>query len=193
MSMSLLKRVASITWIGSTVLMGTAMSAAYWHRTHAGPERPRNASPTRIANLKTGDEILLVFIGGSFCNGTKQPGLKEAVAQLNSDLRERVRAQGKTFVSVGVAMDWSVAEGVDFLLSFGQFDELVVGRNWLNSAVVRYVWRDTPGSAALPQLVVVTRHVNVGGSIIDVGSERLLTRKLGADEIIAWARQGGML
>jgi hypothetical protein len=176
----------------AVVGMGTALVSSVWHRRRVAASPPAHAVPS-ASSLKTGDEMLVIFIGGSFCGGSAQPGLREAVATVNREMAATARAAGRRFVSVGVAMDWSVEDGVRFLHEFGKFDELVVGRNWLNSAVVRYVWRDVPGSATLPQIVVVMRHVTVAPTTIAVGDERLLVRKLGADEIIDWARHRGAM
>jgi hypothetical protein len=172
------------------ILMALAILGSVWHHLR----EPRIAAVPRAAGgIKSGDEIVAVFIGGSFCGGSRMPGLREAVERANRDLRARALVEGTRFASVGVALDWSVSDGAKFLAEFGPFDELVIGRNWLNTAVIKYVWRDIPGQAAVPQMVVVRRHVDSDASGIVVSNERLLTRKLGADEIIEWAHTRSVL
>jgi len=190
-----LSHVLRWVWLVSTLIMATTITAAYIRRDRASADRAAEGrfaqgAPLR-RNLRTTDEIIAVFIGGSFCGATSMPGLREAVETLNRELASRAVAQGKTFVSVGVALDWSIQEGSSFLRDFGSFNEIVVGRNWLNSAVIQYIWRGIPGNASLPQMVLLERHVNVREASITVGEERLLARKVGVTEIVEWAAQRG--
>jgi hypothetical protein len=90
---------------------------------------------------------------------------------------------------MGVSLDWSPSEGAAFLARLGQFDEIASGRNWLNSGAVRYIFRDLPGLSQVPQVIVVERNVRVRPEAIDVGPERLITRKVGLDEMLQWAQQ----
>lgn len=137
-----------------------------------------------------GQLLEAVFIGATFCGALDKDGFREAVEQMKLLLAERAAAKGANFAVTGVALDWSVEDGVKFLHSFGEFDEIVAGRNWLNSAAVRYMWDAIPGDAVVPQVIVTQRSVTVGREIISVGDERLLARKLGATEIMRWVEQG---
>lgn len=173
------------------VVVGLVLGAAIASTSIHGERRSLDL--TARQGLRTGDEIIVVFIGASFCGGTKRPGLKETVREMNRLLTERAHAVGYGSVTIGVALDWSIEEGLSFLREFGPFDEIAVGRNWLNVDAIRYIWKDLPGSPTLPQVVVVHRHVDVGAVAVDVGVERLLVRKLGADRIEQWVSAGAVL
>jgi hypothetical protein len=97
-----------------------------------------------------------------------------------------------------VALDVDVTAGVTYLESLGKFDEIIVGRGQLNHGAQAYIWRDLPGIAATPQVVVVEWPVHRPASPSDsvgfiVGRGRLLMRKAGVVELNAWLRSGGRL
>jgi hypothetical protein len=90
-------------------------------------------------------------------------------------------------VSIGIALDWSLSRGMELLTRFGPFDEALIGRSWLNTGAVKYVWGDLPGIAAVPQIIIVEREVlRIHGTAIK--NERVIVRRAGADAIINWAR-----
>lgn len=168
--------------VASVGLIATALHRASWTN---GQQDPPAFGAGYAA--RAGDEVLFVFIGGSFCAGSKYVGLRESVGRLERALRVQAETSGKLFTTIGVALDDSTELGAHFLHEFGEFDEIVVGHNWLNSAVVKYVWRDIPGDAALPQVLLLERHLDHQSDAITVGPERLLARTLGADRIMLWA------
>lgn len=141
----------------------------------------------RPAPLRSGTEVLMVLIGSSGCAGTAAPGLPEAVARVKTALRSKAEREAQSFVTIGVALDWSIPKGMAMLERFGPFDEVMVGRSWLNSGVVKYIWKDVPGFAATPQIVVLEREIANDGGFV-VGPEQVRTRRIGADAIIAWSR-----
>ena len=69
------------------------------------------------------------------------------------------RARGDSFTTVGVSIDGPFDKGAAWLNQFGAFDEIVIGRNWLNSAVATYIWADPSATPAIPQLVLVRHRV----------------------------------
>lgn len=148
---------------------------------------------TSSGRLISGQETILVFVGASFCAGSTAPDIPAAVSRIIQHHAARAVEQGYQFASIGVAIDWSVDDGLPFIRSVARFDEVVVGRNWLNSAVARYIWRDIPGDASLPQILILQRHIRVQSHSIDLGDETLLARKVGADEIRDWAARGAPL
>ncbi len=156
------------------------------------PAAPLVRSYTPNYRLRTGNEILLVFVGGSFCRANRRPGFHQAVENAKLRVRDQAVARGRQFRAVAVSLDWKPTEALAFLDGFGNFDEVSVGSNWVNDSAIRYVWRDLPGDPTVPQLVVVERHVEVGRTV-QVGSERVLKRVLGAEQIFDWARQGAPL
>ena len=148
----------------------------------------RSAAPRREGTTSAlgGDEIVTVFIGASFCGATKTPGLPQVIERMKQSLRDGAQKDHKRLVTVGVALDWAPEDGIEFLKHFGRFDELHTGRNWLNIGAVDYIWRGVPGTAGLPQVVVLERHVTQEKTGLAVTEDRLLRRLVGADQIREW-------
>lgn len=138
-------------------------------------------------------ETILVFVGSSSCVNSTDPRLSEAVRRLRTRLREQAEEQGRTFSSIGVSLDWRVSVGTKYLESLGPFDEVLIGRSWLNSGALKYIWGDQLGGpAAVPQLLVVERFLDQPASnVIHVASERVLYRMSGVTDIVALSGNGG--
>lgn len=141
------------------------------------------------ASTSDGAELALVYIGSSTCsyaNSEELPALLETVREL---LRERAQKAGRSFATIGVSKDLDVEAGIKHLQKYGHFDEIMTGRGWLNIGLLKYVYEGFPGKAATPQVLVVDRRkVRTAGSAIQ--DEVLVLRKVGADEIAAWASLG---
>ncbi len=140
--------------------------------------------------LRSGKEIVVVLIGSQSCGASKVPAFLEAMDTLRVLLQVRSGREGFRFSITGVALDWSPAVGLAFLESLGDFDEIIVGRNWLNTGALRYVWKDIPGPASLPQVLVLERDVEVGPAGVTLRTERPMARVVGTDRIIEWVRAG---
>ncbi|HEY7028246.1 MAG TPA: hypothetical protein VH438_11595 [Gemmatimonadales bacterium] len=135
-------------------------------------------------------QLVAVYIGSSTCGPCQSPELKAAIEQVKQGLRTKTTAAGQSFTAIGVAMDWSVEEGYDFLRKSGEWDEVVTGSNWINLGALRYIWADSTALSAMPQLVVVRRDIDWGKTQIDLTKERILLRLMGAPEIESWIRRG---
>ena len=146
--------------------------------------------PSRDLELGATEQIRMVFIGSSTCGAQRQEGFREAIETAKRSLAERFSGEGRQFLSTGVAVDWELESGIDFLAAFGEFDEIIVGGNWLNSGAITYVWRDFPGASDVPQVVVVKRSVDVSSNTISVGEEEILARLVGAEHIMKWVDLG---
>ena len=148
-------------------------------------------------NQQPGPQLVMVFIGGANCQAANQPSLKTAVHRLTPLLGAAAAARGMSFAALGVSRDTDLEIGVRYLRSVASFDEIFVGRGWLNHAIVQYVWQGIPGVAATPQILVLERSVagpEAGASgRYSVGDERLVLRKVGSGEIERWAADGAPL
>lgn len=144
--------------------------------------------------VNAGRELAMIYIGSSTCEPSNRDWLPGAVDSLKVVLRETARAQGRGFSTIGIARDWVVADGLEYLRKFGRFDEVMAGRNWLGTGVLRYVWDAVPGPASTPQILVVDRLVSsTRDPARPVRAERLVLRKVGTEEIRAWFERGGRL
>lgn len=185
-------------WIAAAVVLGVGSFGGYFVMSGAAapPKAPDPLPPAPRAVAKytpsrtfaSGREVVLVFIGASFCGAHRKPGFPDAVENVKVALVERAKAQDSRFRVMGIALDWDPAEGYAFLGRFGNFDQMAIGDNWLNESAVKYIWRDMPGRPAVPQILVIEREV-VAGAAINVRGEKLLKRVAGSDAIMAWAAQ----
>jgi hypothetical protein len=121
------------------------------------------------------------------------------VRAIKNKLAAKAKAANTGFAAIGVSLDWSPEAGADYLLrgksifgthDFGAWDEIHAGRNWMNELVIRYIWRDYPGTPGISQLVVVERTVVQGQRGLAVGADKLLYRALGPEAMIAWLNAG---
>lgn len=139
-----------------------------------------------VSTIVPGVERRLVFIGAPDCASSTHPVVIRAVRQLIQRYRHESLVAGNGFSTLGVSVSWEVTEGVRFLDDLTPFDEIAVGRNWLNEGATRYIWRDLPGTGAVPQVVVVSREIGVAGNSYILGPDRVELRLTGGREIVLY-------
>lgn len=139
--------------------------------------------------FRPGEEVVLVFIGASFCGAQREPGFPAVVERAKLAVAAHASEQGLQFRAHAVSLDWKPAEAMDFLRHFGAFDEISIGSNWLNDGAVRYIWRDLPGQPAVPQMVILRRHIETGGAV-RVRDEHVVRRITGTEQIAGWVNAG---
>ncbi|MEM1115052.1 MAG: hypothetical protein AAF845_17320 [Bacteroidota bacterium] len=150
----------------------------------------------RDVNISEGPETVLVYFGASNCRPCYDDAFKATLEAAKVALFERTEAEGASFAVVGVAVDHSIEEGLAFLSQSGRFDEVVIGRNWFNSAVLAHVWRPegiedrVPG---LPGIMVFERDMTMGETGIAAGEPTYLVELVGAEDIPAWVEAGAPL
>lgn len=88
---------------------------------------------------------------------------------LTEQLKLRAMAEGNSFATVGVALDWHLKPGLRWLDKMGSFDEVSVGRSWVNSSAVRHIWREFQATPALPQVLLIEHTVKSDSNRLDVG------------------------
>lgn len=149
-----------------------------------------SASPGRQTAIRTGTETVLVFIAATTCSGIERPELLRAINTIRERLDGEAERAGSRLVTLGVSLDWHLPDGAKLLERFGPFDAILVGRGWMNTGAVLYIWREFPGRAGIPQVLVFERSVKKGDAI-EVTDERMLYRFVGAARIEAWASSMG--
>jgi len=127
------------------------------------------------------DEAIL--FGSPTCGASSIPGLTDAAIRLVDSLRVAARARGDSFTTVGVSIDGPFDKGAAWLKQFGAFDEIVIGRNWLNSAVATYIWADAGATPAIPQLVLVRHRVAKSERSIQLGPDSVVRRWIGVGDL----------
>ena len=154
----------------------------------AGVLLKRNSSVTTVQgeSLSSGTEIVMVFIASSDCVGINDPRLAPALNAIRAGLQRQANHNGNRLVPVGVSLDLDHREGLRLLERLGPFEEVVLGRGWLNSGAIRYIWEDIRGYPGIPQIVVTTRTV-VASRTVQVYNEELFARKVGVAQIVTWS------
>lgn len=141
------------------------------------------STPGRI---QPGKELIFIVVGSSYCRATHTPGYTEAVVRAQAAVAREAARTGERVVVIGVALDPSIRDGFRFLSHFPGFDEVMVGRNWLNLGSAALL----EGHRAVPQLLVVRRTVTVEAGRTVVRAARIERRVIGVDSIRAWAGVG---
>lgn len=188
MSASKVSRAESIRRLVSIVVLGTAL--IYWSSSRSAPRLTADAPSSPYRTLRSGDEILFIFVASSTCAGVKDPQFPAMVDSVNGLLRKQAISGGLSYATEAHILDWQTSGGLKFLTRFAPFDEISVGRNWLNSGAVEYIWSDVPGEARIPQLLVLRRQIAVTDRGVEIGAPRVVTRKIGSEEIRAWLANG---
>ena len=124
---------------------------------------------------------------------SNEEGLPLRIDRIKVLLQAKAAAQDRSFVTIGIAEDWSVKNGLGHLSKFGDFDEIMAGRGWLNEGIMKYVWKGSYGEPATPQVIVIDRFITVASSEnlrYDMRDEELVVRKAGIDAIQRWLEMG---
>jgi len=131
-----------------------------------------------------GPTVRFVYIGSSHCGGCKAPGLRQALADARDAARRWAEEHGYAFVHTGVSTDVELDRGWQFLADNGRFDEVLIGRGWLNQGIVAFVASFPDDPLALfgePQLVVLIEDHRFGRDKIQtLGPPRAVFRSLGS-------------
>ena len=146
---------------------------------------------TRTIPLATTRQIIAVYLG---TEGT-DAGMVAIVRDMKAALSRQTVTTHRTFIARGVSLDPSVDGGIRHLALLGPFDEIAVGGNWTNSAVIRYLGGDigTNRSTAIPQVVLLERDVTQAAERLQVSPEREIAQFIGTKEIGDWVHRGAPL
>ncbi|WP_022834731.1 hypothetical protein [Salisaeta longa] len=143
--------------------------------------------------LKAGTELVAVYMGAESCGPCHAPKVKQAIKRMKIILDQRAKERGWYFSAMGVAMDWKVSTGYKFLQENGRWDEVIVGKNWINLAVSRFLWSDSSAHTGIPQVVLLKRTVNPQSGWIELSEYQVLARHHGSDDISKWIGNGAPL
>ena len=162
-------------WILTGVLAASAMGST---RSHSA--------------MVVSHEVIVVYVGVE--------GVDRAMHGLADSVRRAATRQivgtGQRLILRGVSLDPEIATGLRDLATVGAFDEISVGGNWTNAAVVHYFGGDMGKlypKASVPQVIVLERDVDNQIVALHVGPERELARYIGTTDIWDWARKGAPL
>lgn len=172
----------------SVLLLG--LSLVYFLMASRSTSPTSDRTPSSLHSLQSTEEVAFIFIASSTCAGVQDPGFPRMIDSARALARTTVSDRALTFASAAYVLDWDIAAGQRFLERFLPFDEVSIGRNWLNTGAVEYIWTDIPGEATIPQILILQRSITVTDRNIVVGPSKLLTRIIGVEEIRAWISAG---
>lgn len=176
----------ALTAAGVTFL--AAWAGASWTGAEPGRADSGEVGGERQTQIASGVQWAAVTIVAHSCGACRSDSIRDALAGIGPALRRQL-AGGNVDV-IGVVVDPSVDDGISILREIGGYDEVHAGNNWLNSLAIEYLWRDQPGRPAVPQVVLIRRHIRAVGSTVVVSSDTVIDRYVGGAELIPWAAAG---
>lgn len=174
-------------YVGGVVLFLVAfVGSLLWRSTNQRVIGP-SSEQVEIDRLNSRTELLMVYIGKKNCAASSQLA-SNTVDSMRSYFRGRADRADRAFVTMGVALDWQVSDGLDHLERLGPFDQVSAGGNWANSSTIKYLWGELGGEAATPQFLIVKRRRiapvdNPRSSSYALANERIVRRIVGLDGI----------
>ena len=137
-------------------------------------------------------ELVLIYIGAHSCGACNDPEFKALISRFKHAIAGLAEAEHRKLRTIGVSSDWDVDAGLQFLRDCGPWNELVVGNNWYNSAVIEHIWNLPDTIGAIPQVIVFERSfVLTGKRWVPVG-KRYLIRLIGKTELNKWFESGSI-
>jgi len=149
--------------------------------------QPRPSLPA-VRQIKTGSELVAVFMVASTCGASHNPDLPRLLDSIRVRLSARAAREGEQFVTIGVSLDDDAATGIEFLSHFGRFDAVIAGGGWAGPGALSYMIRDLHGDLAMPQLVLLSRAVTIGQTSITSSSDHVLGRFVGPSQLAILAK-----
>lgn len=121
-------------------------------------EVPYNADRT-TGKRPGGREMVMVLVASPSCGACRHPDLAPMFQEATESLRATAASDGMPLITVGVSPNWVPAEGWRFLADIMNFDEVMIGRSWLNSELVELGWSYQDADVATPQIIVYEQEV----------------------------------
>ncbi len=139
-----------------------------------------------------GDEIALIFITSPYCYFSNLAEMPQLIEKSKIRAMNIANDSQANFAAIGVVIVWDVNEGFEHISNFGQFDEIMIGRNWFNIGARKYIYADTTISkGSVPQLLIVSRKneikIKEDRSIYKIKEQNIIARYRGFDEIKLFA------
>lgn len=148
----------------------------------SNPASDRNER--RSTPVNAGRELVMVYVGSSRCAYSNDPSVPGVLQVIAESLETFAHSHKGSVVRLGIGVSPSVSQGAAYFRRFdGMFDELILGRSWVNTGMMRYVLRDFQSVPVTPQLIVTTRRLH--DSVLDglktwtVSDESLVLRRVG--------------
>ena len=151
--------------------------------------RPPAPPPPIDTKREAGTHLGFVFIAPTSSNDTV---FRHLVMAARDSMRAAAKRRGIYFTTVGISDHWDVEKGLNILRSFGWFDEVVVGRNWFNSGIVKYI-NDFSAIPGVPQVVVTEQVIATDSLPFEYSPLKIMARFIGRAQLAQWGRTGFVL
>lgn len=194
-------RIERHRWLLIAAVSVTVFAVSYrggrYYREVFGPnssqlnETVPNPAAPRVDSVFT--RLVLVYVGSNRCGACLHPNLPGAIGAIEDGVTAIAAARGLILVRQGVAINNDTAEGYEHLAEIGTFDEMIVGGDWTGHAGFAYMWDRHPGPAATPQTLLLTQKISSRANGYRILSEDVVARKVGLQDIYAWADNGASL
>lgn len=188
-SVSFLVSYFGVTSIPVTVEW-TERDHVVWKSGRVGEYEPSLSRPEK------GGELVLVYIGSEFCGFSNRPDLPKIIDGIKREIKRKSDRINYSFTTIGIAQNIRVHDGLTHLSKFAPFDEISTGRGWLNESLQKYVWKDIPGNAATPQVIIIKRKIDPireKSKSVSIENEQVLIRKTGYKSIKRWHNNGAYI
>lgn len=144
--------------------------------------------------LNSGRQLVAYVMTSAACGTCRREDVKRALRMVRDSLRKRQPHEFTQVSVVGIAIDGKVEPGLSYLKTVGldSFDEVDIGRGWLNEQMISRVWKNGEATAAVPMVIVVTRRMTstLSPPTMQFSGDSLLRVVLGGRELLDWVSQG---
>jgi len=131
----------------------------------AGPSEVASSVADADSSLWTGPdttmhhrELVATYIGSPDCPACTSSDFHRALRDALERLSEEGTSRGYVVRRIGVAATGDARRGFEFLLGYGEWDEVSTGGGWMNSALATHLW-GVGRQPVTPQLLLSTRTV----------------------------------
>jgi hypothetical protein len=152
--------------------------------------RAQRAEGAESRGTVTTHDLIVVYLSTQGVNYS--PEYRASIRSIRDSVTKRINRVEQRLVMRGVSLEPRPEDGLRDMADLGRFDELSVGGNWTNLAVVRYLGpvMGIPHSG-IPQIVLLEREIiHDDAAKLTVGEERELRRIEGTADILAWIKRG---
>lgn len=163
------------------------------YKLHVDTLSPRLAAELGLRTKRPTTEILVVFVSSADCVANKAEGFSDAMSRIrgliDTQLSGNVNAVSRF---VGISVDTDPKTGVEYLFQLADFDEVVAGGNWLNTATEKYFWHPNGYrlTATIPRIVVLQRTTIWDETSARIEQEKMLLTIETSPSIVKWIGEG---
>jgi len=154
--------------------------------------RAHRAEGAESSAKVTTRDLIVVYLSTQGVNYS--PEYRASLRSIRDSVTKHMNRLEQRLVMRGVSLEPMPEAGLRDMADLGRFDELSVGGNWTNLAVVRYLGPEMGAGirdSEIPQIVLLERDITHDGSAkLTVGEERELGRIVGTGDILDWIKRG---